>query len=159
MREWPRDSEATFILVLSIRMSNSLILRKLEIYVLKNSNLLNSFIVSRLGSDISVVQEGLTTNVSMFIRSLLFVIVALVFVFIISWQLTLVMIASILPVLIFSVFYGNMMKRTQKIIQDNRATISNIAEETFANVRTVKAFATEADEIVRYEVGNHEVYH
>ncbi len=26
-------------------------------------------------------------------------------------------------------------------------------------MRTVKAFATEADEIILYEVGNHEVYH
>ena len=36
--------------------------------------------------------------------------------------------------------------------------ISTIAEETFSNVRTVKAFATEADEVKRYNVGNVEVY-
>jgi ABC-type bacteriocin/lantibiotic exporter with double-glycine peptidase domain len=67
--------------------------------------------VSRLGSDIAVVQEGLTTNVSMLIRSVIFVIASLVIVFIISWELTLVMIASIIPVMVFGVNYGNAMKR------------------------------------------------
>ena len=67
--------------------------------------------MSRLGSDIAVVQEGLTTNVSMLIRSVIFVIASLVIVFIISWELTLVMIASIIPVMVFGVNYGNAMKR------------------------------------------------
>jgi ABC-type multidrug transport system fused ATPase/permease subunit len=85
----------------------------------------SSLLVSRLGSDIAVVQEGLTTNVSMLLRSIIFVIASLVIVFIISWELTLIMIAAIIPVMIFSVSYGNVMKKTQKIIQDEKAKISN----------------------------------
>ena len=69
------------------------------------------------------------------------------------------MIASIIPVMVFGVNYGNAMKKTQKIIQDEKAKISNQAEETFSNVRTVKAFATEREEIARFEIGNQEVYH
>lgn len=68
------------------------------------------------------------------------------------------MIASILPVIVFSVYYGKMMKVSQKKIQDNKALISSIAEETFSNVRTVKAFATESDEVKRFQKGNTEVY-
>jgi len=94
----------------------------------------------------------------MFIRSFLFIIVAFVFLFIISWELTLLMVASILPVMIFSVVYGRFMKRAQKIVQDKKAQISNVAEETFSNVRTVKAFATESDETRRFEEGNQGVY-
>jgi putative ABC transport system ATP-binding protein len=66
--------------------------------------------VSRIGADIAVVQDGLSTNVSMFVRSFIFIIVAFIFVFIISWQLTLVIIGCIVPVLIFSVFFGRAMK-------------------------------------------------
>jgi ABC-type bacteriocin/lantibiotic exporter with double-glycine peptidase domain len=69
-------------------------------------------LLSRLGSDIAVVQEGLTTNVSMLIRAVIFIIASLVIVFIISWELTLIMIASILPVMVFGVNYGNAMKKT-----------------------------------------------
>ncbi len=116
-------------------------------------------LLSRLGSDIAVVQEGLTTNISMLIRSVVFVIASLVIVFIISWELTLVMIASIIPVMVFGVNFGRAMKRMQEIIQDEKAKISNQAEETFSNVRTVKAFATEIEEIARYEKGNQAVYH
>ncbi len=36
--------------------------------------------------------------------------------------------------------------------------ISTVAEETFSNVRTVKAFATEAEEVNKYNIGNIEVY-
>lgn len=71
-------------------------------------------LVSRLGSDTAVIQDGLSTNVSMFLRSFLFIIVAFVFLFIISWELTLVMIATILPVIAFSVSYGKYMKVAQK---------------------------------------------
>jgi len=105
-----------------------------------------------------VVQEGLSTNVSMFLRSFLFIIASFVFCFIISWELTLAMIASILPVIVFSVYYGRMMRNAQKTIQDKKAGISNIAEETFSNVRTVKAFATEQEESNRFRSGNVDVY-
>jgi ATP-binding cassette subfamily B protein len=94
----------------------------------------------------------------MFVRSFLFIIVAFVFLFIISWQLTLLMVASILPVMVFSVVYGKFMKKAQKIVQDRKAQISSIAEETFSNVRTVKAFATESDEALRFSEGNKGVY-
>lgn len=50
------------------------------------------------------------------------------------------------------------MKVSQKKIQDSKAFISTVAEETFANVRTVKAFATESDETKRFNKGNQEVY-
>lgn len=46
----------------------------------------------------------------MFVRSFVFIIVAFIFVFIISWQLTLVIIGCIVPVIIFSVFFGRAMK-------------------------------------------------
>jgi ATP-binding cassette subfamily B (MDR/TAP) protein 9 len=68
------------------------------------------------------------------------------------------MIASILPVIVFSVYYGKVMKKAQKIVQDRKATMSSIAEETFGNVRTVKAFATEDAETHRFLLANTDVY-
>lgn len=69
------------------------------------------FIVSRLNSDTSVIQEGLSTNVSMFIRSFFFILGTVVILFYISWVLTLAMLASIMPVIIFSMYYGKQMKK------------------------------------------------
>jgi len=36
--------------------------------------------------------------------------------------------------------------------------MNNVAEESFSNVRTVKAFSSEEDEILKFKKGNLEVY-
>jgi ABC-type bacteriocin/lantibiotic exporter with double-glycine peptidase domain len=72
--------------------------------------------VSRLSDDIGKIQQGLSVNVAMFIRSMIFVIVSFVFLFVLSWQLTLTILVSISPVIVYSVFFGNVMKKTQKIV-------------------------------------------
>lgn len=81
--------------------------------------------------------------------------------------MTLAIIGSIMPVIIFSVLYGRMMKDVQKKVQDSKAYISTLAEETFSNIRTVKgkiieiinkAFATEEEETAKFGKGNNEVY-
>ena len=105
-----------------------------------------------------MIQDGLSTNVSMFIRSVVFLLTAFIFLFYISWQLTLATIAAILPVIAYALIYGRKMRSLQKAIQDNKAIISTIAEESFANIRTVKAFANEIDESKRFLKGNLGVY-
>ena len=36
--------------------------------------------------------------------------------------------------------------------------MNNVAEETFSNIRTVKAFANEPEEIIKFREGNMGVY-
>ena len=50
-------------------------------------------ILSRLTSDTQVVQNGLTTNIAMFLKAVIFIIVAIVVQFIYSWKITLISIA------------------------------------------------------------------
>lgn len=69
-------------------------------------------LLSRLNSDTSVIQDGLSTNVSMFIRSFIFIIAAIIVLFIISWELTLATLGTIIPVIVFSFIYGKKMKNT-----------------------------------------------
>ena len=47
-------------------------------------------ILSRLTSDTQVVQNGLTTNIAMFLKSVIFIIVAIVVQFVYSWKITLI---------------------------------------------------------------------
>ena len=63
-------------------------------------------LLSRINSDISVIQDGLSSNVSMFIRSVIFLIGTIGFLFFISWNLTLVTLACIAPIVVFTVFFG-----------------------------------------------------
>lgn len=63
-----------------------------------------------------------------------------------------------LPTMFFGPIYGKAMRRIRKEISDRQAESSNVAEEAFSNIRTVKAFATEDRECNEYSVKNDAVY-
>ena len=54
--------------------------------------------------------------------------------------------------------YGKFAKRIRKEISDAKAESSNVAEEAIANIRTVKAFATEELECTEYQHKNDTIY-
>ena len=63
-------------------------------------------LISRMGSDIEVIQGALSQNISMFVRCMIFNIAIIIILFLISSPLAGVTICSIIPVLIFGIFYG-----------------------------------------------------
>lgn len=79
----------------------------------------------------------------MFVRGSVFILCVLVILFLYSPLLTGVTFGGIIPVLIFAAVYGTKMKKMTKQIQDDKAKMSNVADESFGNIRTVKAFSNE----------------
>ena len=69
------------------------------------------FLVSRLNSDVQKIQDTLSTNISMFVRGTLFIIVVLVLLLVISPLLTGVTILGIIPLLIFAGFYSRWIRK------------------------------------------------
>jgi len=63
-------------------------------------------LVSRINSDTQVIQDCLSTNVSMFVRGTVFILATLAILFIISPVLAGSTLAAILPILIFAAIYG-----------------------------------------------------
>lgn len=53
--------------------------------------------LSRLSSDITIIKNGLGVNVAMLIWTIFLLVIMLIILFVISWQLTLVMLASLAP--------------------------------------------------------------
>ena len=115
-------------------------------------------LVSRLNSDIQVVQDTLGTNVSMLVRAMLFIIAVLFIMMFISPPLTGIVFGGILSLSIFGKFYGNWMRKLQGTIQQAKAQMNTVAEESISNVRTVKAFCSEDKEIEKFLEGNKVVY-
>jgi len=73
-------------------------------------------LTNRLASDMSVVQTGVTSNISMVARNFLSVLGSIIILFVISWKLTLVMI-SIVPVIsIGAVVYGSFVKKVRDFL-------------------------------------------
>ena len=78
------------------------------------SLILSLLLVSRLNSDIQVIQDAMSTNISMAVRSVVFILVVLIALFILSWQLTLVTFGAIIPIVIFAIIYGKRMREISK---------------------------------------------
>lgn len=101
-----------------------------------------------------VIQDSLSTNVSMMARGGVFVISSIIIMLWISWRLSLVTLTAMIPIVIVMVGYSQRMRKLQAEIQQEKSKMTVVAEEAFSNVRTVKAFANEDEEVAKFFKGN-----
>jgi ABC transporter fused permease/ATP-binding protein len=107
-------------------------------------------LVNRLASDTTVLQNTVSVNISMGLRFLASILGGIGFLFYTSPRLTLVMLAVVPPVALGAVGYGRRVRNLSREVQDSLAVSSEVAEETLGGIRTVRAFAAEGKEEVRY---------
>ena len=86
----------------------------------------------------------------MLLRNLVTAVGTLMIILLISWRLTLVMLAVVPVLAISAVRYGKFVKAISKSVQDALADASSTAEEAVSNVRTVRSFASEGWATYRY---------
>jgi ABC-type multidrug transport system fused ATPase/permease subunit len=107
-------------------------------------------LTNRLASDCTVIQDTVTANVSMSLRWVVGCVGGLIIIWIMSWKLTLIMFALI-PLIAFGAWiYGKYVRTKSQAVQQALADAGAIAEETFGNIRTVRAFSSENSEIAAY---------
>ena len=94
----------------------------------------------------------------MFVRGTVFILATLAILFIISPVLAGSTFAGIIPILVFATIYGQKIRHYQKTIQEEKALMSNVADESFGNIRTVKAFSNELEETVKFQKHNLQVF-
>lgn len=75
-----------------------------------------------------------------------------------SPKLTGVALIVVPPVMIFAIIYGRFLRKITKKTQDELSSSSQLAEERFSNMRTVRAFAREGSEIQAYNITINNVY-
>ena len=71
--------------------------------------------------------------------------------FYMSPQLALVSLSVVPPVAAWGVLMGRKVRSTSRKVQDDLAEATQVAEERISNIRTVRAFAQEHNEILRYD--------
>lgn len=108
-------------------------------------------LLGRLSSDTAVLQNALSVNISMLIRSFVQAGGGLVMLFMTSAKLTIFILLIIPPLGIIAARFGKRVKAISKKAQDSLATSSGVAEEGLGSVRTVKAFVQEEYEHTRYQ--------
>jgi len=115
-------------------------------------------LTSRLSSDATVLQNTVSVNLSMGLRNLVMVAGGLALLVVTSPRLTLVMLAIVPAVALGAVIIGRRISRLSRRVQDALARAGEVAEETLAGIRTVRAFARETAERSRYAAAAWEAF-
>ena len=108
-------------------------------------------LMTRLASDVDLVRMFVSSGLALFLRALLMVFGSAVMMFIIDWQLAMIMVV-LLP-LAALVIWG-VMRLAQPmfiIVQQKLSTLNTIVQENLAGVQVVKAFVRERFEIGRFQ--------
>jgi ABC transporter fused permease/ATP-binding protein len=110
-------------------------------------------LVGRLASDVTVVEGVVGSELSIALRNAVQLIGGLVFLVVISWKLTLAMLAIVPPVVVGTVWFGREIRRMSRAVQDELANVSGHVQESLGAIQTVQAFVREEREAKRYRVG------
>ena len=112
---------------------------------------------SRISSDITQIQDTLTTTIAEFLRQFILIIGGVALLAVISIKLTLIMLAVVPLVAVAAVIFGRFIRKYSKKVQDTVAESHVIVEETLQGISNVKAFANEWYEIARYQTKIREI--
>jgi len=110
-------------------------------------------LVSRVTSDVQVVQSALTGNIMFLIQQMIVLVATAVILLILNPRLTL-LILLVVPVMAgIAQFFGNRIKHMSVSVQEQLAHVTTILEETLAGIRIVKSFVREDYETARFSAG------
>ncbi len=111
-------------------------------------------IMSRVVTDVNVLQEVVVESVAKMILNLLIIAGVLGFIFYIHWRLSLCVL-GVIPLLVLTVRrFGGHIRKFSTSVQVKIADISSLLQETIAGVEVVKSFATEKQEAKRFQQEN-----
>lgn len=105
---------------------------------------------SRISADVTLLQETFTITIAEIIRQIITIPVGLFFLIYISGRLTVFIIALIPVIALIGVFFGKFIKKLSVIAQDDITESNKVVDETLHGIASVKAYANEFFEIVRY---------
>jgi ABC-type multidrug transport system fused ATPase/permease subunit len=105
---------------------------------------------SRISSDITLLQETLTSTLAELFRQLIIIIGGITLLAITSIKLTLFMLAILPPTMIFARMFGRYIRKISKEVQNEVAKSNTVVEETLQGIQSVKVFTNEFFEMLRY---------
>lgn len=113
-----------------------------------------STLITRLTSDINLVQNGLNIFLRLFMRSPFIVFGAMVLAFTVNRDLALVFVGLI--VVLFAVVFGIMAitKPLHKVVQQNLDALTETTKENLSGVRVIRAFSRQKRQKEKFDSDN-----
>ncbi len=112
---------------------------------------------SRISSDVTLLQETLTTTLAEFIRQIIIIVGGITLLVFTSVKLTLFMLAILPPMILLVYFFGRFIRKFSKSIQKEVANSNTIVEETLQGIQIVKTYTNEFFEMSRYRKKTSEI--
>ena len=107
---------------------------------------------SRISSDITLLQDALTTTLAEFIRQIIIIVGGISLMMVTSLKLTLFMLMILPVIMILAGIFGRYIRKLSKLAQAQVADSNTVVEETLQGIQSVKAFTNEFFEMARYRV-------
>ncbi len=110
-------------------------------------------LVGRLASDVTIIQGVVSSDLSIALRNGVQMIGALVMLFVIDVELTLLMLTVVPATVIATMYFGRKLRKMTRAVQDELAQVSGQVQESLGAIATVQAFVREPYEAKRYRDG------
>ncbi|WP_235298398.1 ABC transporter ATP-binding protein [Portibacter marinus] len=107
-------------------------------------------LMSRISSDVDQLQQLFSVTLAEFLRQIFILVVGIAYVIYAAPRLSVVMLVSFPFIVVGAVFFGRFVRKLSKKRQEELAETNIVVEESLQGIRTVKAFANEVFEFVRY---------
>jgi len=108
-------------------------------------------IVSRVSSDVTIVQTALTDTPISFLGQVVTLVGGLTLMVVMNSRLTLLILALIPPLILIGMLFGRRLERLSTAVQDRLADSTVALEEMLSGIRVVKSFAREKYEAERFQ--------
>jgi len=135
-----------FVRDLRVRLFTHLQRLSMSFYDRENSGRL----IARMTADMVAINEVLNSAFAMLVQALLLLVGTIVILFILSWQLSLVSLAVIPPLVIATAVFRVYSARAYDAVRDRIADVLVHMQETFAGMRVVQAYAREQHNMERF---------
>lgn len=114
-------------------------------------------LMSRITNDIENISNTLSQSVSEVIRSIISISGALIFMFLLNWQLTIVTILTVPMVIITGKLLGKYTKKYFGVYLGKLGSVNGAIEEDITGIKTIKAYGQEEARLKSFVEKNREM--
>ncbi len=110
-------------------------------------------LLSRLGNDITVIQNALVTIPMAMLRQTVMLLGGLAIICYLNWKLTGLILLVLFPLMLFARIFGRRLRNLASRVQDKLASAAVVLEEVASSIKIVKSYTREPYEQKRFEEG------
>ncbi len=111
-------------------------------------------LVARMTADMNALTDVLNNGFLMVVQALFLLIGTVIILFVLSWQLALISLAVLPPLVIATAIFRVYSSRAYEAVRDRIADVLVQMQETFAGMRVVQAYARERHNVERFGAVN-----